>query len=274
VSLPRTAEYILHLKHYGGRTALDAFQPLIGLVYTGRSLVDNLLFGVFGLTGVQVWLPLVPVVLLGLAAAATWWWRRAPRPRLLLLGLGLIGSGYLLVYSARADWAYEGGMNRPGWSRYHLLPQLGLTLFIVGGLPGIGYRVSGFGFRVRPDPSGTVSASRNPIPDTRYPIPDSERALLILLGACLVVQLPRAIACGPDWLPGQRAALEKVERVDAACRQHRISAELAAKALPRLAIPGAGDEGTGWELLRGSDDPLTLTPEEARRLLGEAAGQE
>jgi hypothetical protein len=255
VSLPRTAEHILHLKHYGGRTALDAFQPLIGLVYTGRSVVDNLLFGVFGLTGVQVWLPLVPVVLLGLAAAGVWWWRRAPRPRLLLLGLGMIGSGYLLVYSARADWAYEGSMNQPGWSRYHLLPQLGLALFVVGGLPGW----AGRWFLL--DGSEQLTGRQ-------------ARALLILLGACLVVQLPRAITCGPDWLPGQRVALEKVERVDAACRQHRISAELAAKALPRLAIPGAGDEGTGWELLRGSDDPVPMTPEEARRLLEEAAGQE
>src|SRR5206468_4244356 len=37
VSLPRTANHILHLEHYGDKTAVQAFSPLTGLVYTGRS---------------------------------------------------------------------------------------------------------------------------------------------------------------------------------------------------------------------------------------------
>ena len=37
----RTAGPILHAEHYGGRTALEAFDPLTGLVFTERSVVDK-----------------------------------------------------------------------------------------------------------------------------------------------------------------------------------------------------------------------------------------
>ena len=48
VSLPRTADIIMHLDHYQGKTAHEAFQPLVGLGYTARSVVDHLLLGVAG----------------------------------------------------------------------------------------------------------------------------------------------------------------------------------------------------------------------------------
>src|SRR5262249_17774750 len=135
VSLPLTARTIMHLEHYGGQTAVDAFDPSIGIVYTARSLVDNLLLGVGGVFGIAlpVWLG-VPV-LIGVLVLGTWWWRQARDRRLMLLGLGLIGSSYLLVYSARSGWLYS-QMVEPNFSRYHLLPHLGLVLFFCGGLPG------------------------------------------------------------------------------------------------------------------------------------------
>ena len=42
VSLPRTAATILHLGHYEGKTALQAFHPDRALLYGARSLADNL----------------------------------------------------------------------------------------------------------------------------------------------------------------------------------------------------------------------------------------
>src|SRR5262249_50026546 len=90
VSLPRTAEHIMHLEHYQGRSALESFGPLTGLLYSARSLVDNLLPGILGVGGFSFPPPVVPVLLLLVIAAAVWWWRRAPDRRLLLVGLGAI----------------------------------------------------------------------------------------------------------------------------------------------------------------------------------------
>src|SRR5262249_17374305 len=120
VSLPRTAGHIMHLEHYQGKTALESFQPLTGLLYSARSVVDNLLPGVLGVGGFSFPLPVVPVLLLGVILAGIWWWRQAPGRRLLLVGLGAVAAGYLLVYSARAGWAYEQVRD---WSRYQLFPQ-------------------------------------------------------------------------------------------------------------------------------------------------------
>src|SRR5207247_1316816 len=88
--------------------------------------------------------------------AVAWWWRPVPHRRLLVLGLGMIVLSYLLVYSARGEWSYDGqdqtaAMNTPVWGRYHLIPQLGLTLLLVGGLP----RWEGRRFVL--DPSGRLS---------------------------------------------------------------------------------------------------------------------
>src|SRR6185437_1790981 len=84
VSLPRTAETNMHLDHYGEQTAVEAFRPLIGLEYTLRSLVDNLLLGVVGVTSVALPVWCVAVVLFGVMVWGVWWWRQAPDRRLML----------------------------------------------------------------------------------------------------------------------------------------------------------------------------------------------
>src|SRR5262249_21222112 len=62
VSIPRTAEYIMHLEHYGkDQTAASNFNPLGGLVYTCRAVVENLALGAVGISGVSVPLALVPI---------------------------------------------------------------------------------------------------------------------------------------------------------------------------------------------------------------------
>ena len=182
VSLPRTAPYLQHLEHHGGRSLFESIHPGVGAIYTLRSVVDNLLLGVCGVSTVVVPKPAVVVVLALAAAGAWWWWRRAPDGRLVLFGLGTIGSAYLLVYSARAGWPYDELMTQPNWSRYHLLPQLGLALFVVGGLPAW----QGRRFDLRPDGLTVRQAW----------------ALVLFAALLFVVQLPRAVLGYFVPLPG------------------------------------------------------------------------
>ncbi len=258
MSLPRTATTIMHLSHYQGQTAAQAFHPLIGLQYTARSVVDNLLLGVVGVTAVALPVWCVGLLLTVAIGLGVWWWRQAPERRLMLLGLGLIGSSYLLVYSARSTWDYA-LMVQPNFSRYHLLPQLGLVLFFCGGLPG---REDHW---FTPSADGTLSVRQR-------------RLVYGLIGVCLLVQLPRGLICGSPtgWyqfaeVRAQFATLRRIEKVDALCREHHISAAAARQALGRLDIPCSLDVMDGWEFLRGSDNPWPLPPEEVKRLLASGA---
>jgi hypothetical protein len=252
VSLPRTAQAIMHLEHYGEKTALQSFQPLMGLKYTFWSIVENLLLGSVGISRVDVPFGFAVAVWPLLLWAGAWWWRGAPAGRrLMLLGLGTIFTSYLLVYSARADWKYEGWMNQPLWSRYHLLPQLGLAMFVAGGLPRWAGRW------------GLQDGSALTKPQTV--------ALLGLVAILGVIQFPRVF--WTEWgaqpeADEQQQVLRHIDGVDARCRAHRIGQTTAAKALGPLEVPGCLGREDGWKMLWGSPDPdPSITPEEARRLL-------
>ncbi|HZV04927.1 MAG TPA: hypothetical protein VE999_07585 [Gemmataceae bacterium] len=254
VSLPRTAEAILHTGHYGEKTAVEAFNPRIGLQYSARALVDNLLLGLAGVTGVALPWWCIAVILPGVVAVCVWWWRQARDRRLMLLGLGMIGSSYLLCYSARALWDYE-MMVEPRFSRYHLLPHMGLVLFFCGGLPAR----AGHWFTL--DPAGTITARQR-------------RFVYWLIGVCFLVNLPRGLLLSSptDWrqfvqVREQQTVLRRIEEIEARCRQHHISAAAARQALGRLDIPLSLDVIDGSDFLIGSDDPRPLPREEVKRLL-------
>jgi hypothetical protein len=246
VSLPRTAQTILHLEHYEGQTAIAKFNLGVGAVSTCRSVVDNLLPGVCGVGGLGMSLPLPAafVVLAALVAGGAWWWYWASERRLLLLGLGLIGCNYLLVYSARAFIPYE-EMTKINWTRYHLQPQLGLALFVAGGLA----------FARR---AGEDTLTRR-----------QERAVTLLIAACFLVQLPRAVVgrFGPD--PRQDQLLFHLEEVDSRCRILHIGADDARRALPPLDLSAWTSAVNGWTFLWGSPYPQPQPPEVIRRVLGE-----
>ncbi len=254
ISLPRTSEAILHTGHYGEQTALEAFHPLIGLQYTARSLVDNLLLGLIGVTGIALPGWCIAVILPVVVAAGVWWWRQASGHRLMLLGMGLTVSSYLLCYSARALWDYQ-LMVEPQFSRYHLLPHLGLVLFFCGGLPGR----AGRWFTL--DAIGAMSVRQR-------------RMVYALIGICFLVQLPRGLLCSsptgwhqPAEVLQQQAVLRRIEEVDARCRKYHIGADAARQALGKLDVPLSLDTIDGWEFLVGSADPWPLPPEEIKRLL-------
>lgn len=145
-------------------------------------------------------------------------------------------------------------MTTPGWGRYHLLPQVGLTLLICGGLP---HRLNGSYQQVL---TQTLSPRRMWV-------------ITILIATLFVIQLPRAIIPFDEYDPAQAKVLGLIEEIDASCREHHIDARLAREALESLRLPSCGETDNGWELLRGSPDPQPMTLEDARRLLGDGSNQ-
>lgn len=272
VYLRPVVEQIRHLEHYAGKTAEQSFHPLPGAENSARSILDNLLPGLVGVWGVEFPRPWAFILFPLFLGAVIWWSWLAPRRRLCVLGLAMIATSYWLVYSARAEWDYSRTMNKPNWSRYHLLPQLGLTLLIVAGLA---HWPKWFQTTKTGRPSGRQIA-----------------AVLVLIGSCFLVQLPRSIAGQwqlslqdttgnllddlrarwadrRDSVEEQQAVLRQIEEMDVRCRQHRIQRETAQAALPWLEIPHCYQRENGWEFLWGSPEPLALSVEEAGRILGE-----
>jgi hypothetical protein len=238
VALPGNVHHIVHLHHYYGRTAWESFDPAVGLQYTAQSLIDNLVLGTLGISGVAMPKAIVVVGLCGLIAAAVWWWLRATCRALLVLGLGFILLSDILIYSGRAAWIGQ-GMHH--WTRYNVFPHAGLTLFICGGL----------------SPLHSTSPARR-----------QTKTLLGVMTVLFLVNLPRGIIQGlQTYDPEQMPVLRRIDNMDARCRAHHISASTAREVLPILHVPHCGDDSNGWKLLRGSPEPRSIAPEEARRLL-------
>ena len=113
-------------------TAWETFKPLVGLEYTLRAMVDDLIPGALGFSELTSPIPVVIGVWVVFLAAGAWWWRQAPHRPLVALGLGLIVLSYETIYTVRAYFPYQ-GMHH--WGRYHLYAHLGLVLVVCGGLP-------------------------------------------------------------------------------------------------------------------------------------------
>jgi hypothetical protein len=277
VSLPLTAQSIMHLHHYGDESAVEAFGPIIGLQYSFRAVVDHLAWGTIGVSEVICPTPWVWAVFGGLVVIASVWICFAPRKSLAILGVAAIGASYWLVYSARAGWRYD---QMASWSRYHLFAQLGLTFLMVGGLR--------LPRRILPGEWEAGASFRQCI------------VLCTLIGLLFVLQLPRGILAhvrmleetetGSDFtstLPGgkrvywrdakfhaeQMRAFKRIEAVDGLCQEHHISAVDARKVLDPIEIPydASGDpqRENNWQFLRGSDQPRERSDEEIRRLVND-----
>jgi hypothetical protein len=251
VCLPLAARHLVHLEPHAERPAFAVIDLGTGAVYTGRAMVDNLLLGALGLSGGFACPPLLVPVCLVVLGAAAWWWGRLAQPQLMILGLSLIGGSYWLTYTARAAWPYDGSAQfaplwSPGWSRYHILPQLGLALFIAAGTP----------YRTVVRTSGDLSLCQ-------------VRCLALLLLGIVLLQVPRALSTYRQTQDNntQQAQLRAIAEIDRLCRQHHISAAAAQEALPKLDVPASYEQFNGWVLLRGSDDPRPMSAAEIRRLL-------
>jgi hypothetical protein len=243
VALPLTGRHINHLPHYGGQTAVEAFSPRVGALYTARAIVDSVLLNQIGVLNWASprWLV---AILLPACAGLTWWWCRLASPRLVLLGLGLIFLTYLLTYSARAGWPYHQIVS---WSRYNAIPMLGVALLVAAGLAA----------RAEPVPQDGLSRRQ-------------VRGLAAALTILVLVQLPAALVMQirdtAETFPQQQAVLRRVREVDGRCRQYGIGADAAREVLPPLEMPGHG-AAPAWIWLRGSEAPVARPPDEVRRLL-------
>jgi hypothetical protein len=252
VSLPRTADRIIHAEHYQGKTVFAAFDLRLGMENTVRTLADNQVIGavgVFDKTAVFSWPVVIAIVAAEAALAALCWWI-APRRCLLLLGLALILASDLVVYSARADWNYARTVHN--WTRYHLFPHFGLVLFVAGVLPWF----EGRWWRLRPD--GALSA--------RQAI-----AVVVLIAGLFASNWPRTRVTHVR-VPEQLAMLKRVEAIDDRCRDARMSAATAREAMGFLAAPLGYAEDNVWDLLRCSSSPVEMSVDEARRTLYAASG--
>ena len=301
IILPRTIQYIMHLEHYGDGDAVKSFKPLIGLDSTYRSVVENLFLGSFGIGSVDVprglvWLAWTVVLIVGV-----WWWRGAGRGRgLILVGTATIFMAYLLVYSARAEWRYENRMNQPNWTRYHLLPQLGLALVLVGGLarwPRFSAEtLSRWHLAMVAGLIGTLFVLQVPRIFLTTLSEDSTEQLEGLHRVEAVLSDPVALRIQAEQLQ----ALRRVEAVDAVCRREGISAgtaiaamhtkdgidepewweqvelegvrrfkvDLQWKELGAFDIPGCQRRINGWRFLWGSAHPdPNMTVDRARVIL-------
>jgi len=177
-----------------------------GLSCTLRAPVDVLASGLIGLDNADRWLGggldlvLGALLVIGTLACGL----RSPLRPLLLGGLALILGGYGLTYSVR-------NLFGPHWlmevQRYHLFPQLGFVLVLVG--------VSRTGlarFDARPRSTllaATILAS-------------------VLLAAHRPILETRARAYR---FPDQARTLKALERLDGLCREHRITRRQALAAL-------------------------------------------
>lgn len=246
VSLPQTANRIFHADHYRGKTVFEAFHPVDGVMNTIRTLADNQVLGALGFHSSTAFAWTTVLVIVGcLAGIAVLWWRLAPERRLLVLGLAIILASDVLTYSARAEWNYDRTVHN--WTRYHLFPQLGLVLFVVGGLP----RFQGKWFALAP----TGALSRRQMV-----------AIVVTIGAAFALHLPRSLG-SHRYFPEQIAVLARVEQIDATCRENSISAITAREALGFLQFPLGYAGENSWDFLRGSPQPRQMTVDEARRLL-------
>jgi len=248
VRLSHAGEHIMHLEHYQGKTPIEAFNPNVGLVYTGRSLIDGLLLGTAGITGLQSPISIVVGGLVVLAIVVPLWWWLARSRRLVVLGSAIILVSYVLIFSARAAWPYH-QVNT--WTRYHLFPHLGLTLILCAGLPRWeSWLLGGREGRL------------------------SRRSMLVLVGGFVVLlmaQVPRGL--GTIWSPEQGKDLEYIGEADEFCKEQGISGAMARQVLEPWVIWASSDKVNAWEFLEGSAQPRVTDPAKARRLLAPLAAQ-
>ncbi len=254
VSLSQNYHAIHHAEHFQGRTAAEAFQPLLGVLLTARIMVDNLVLG-FRTFGATAPIPLVVGLCVFLALTAMWWGRRGVRvgvrPQLIWLSAALLVLPYLLAFSFRAAWPYEQMM--VGWTRYNLFPFLGLVWLVCAGLPSR---------------QGTLFQLNHAGLTRRQCV-----GLLAVIGLLLLLQLPSSLVGGhvrDGAQSEQMACLRRIAAVDRRCRELGISAHDARGALGTLVIPYSGDPSpriNGWELLRGSQSPRPISAADARSLL-------
>ena len=233
LSWAMAGDRINHPDHFQGKSMIGSLDPVTGAGMTARAVVDQLAVAAAGIHRVATPIPLVAVAFPLLVLLAVGWWRKAADRRLVVIGAAFILGSDWLIYSARGAWSYSEQLR--DWSRYNVFPWFGLMLMVVGG--------------------------------PRWPVGSLTRrqaAIALSVAAVLfLVQLPRGLR-GSAWVdPEQPKMLRRLEEVDRLCREHRISAVAARRALPPLTTE-YWEERDCLELLWGSAAPVPRSPDEVK----------
>jgi hypothetical protein len=109
----------------GGRGLWEAFDPVAGFAYVERLVVDRLLLTNLGWRRLPAPAAVALVLFAGAIAACVVALRRRPKLAAALPGLLLIALGYGVAIPFRTWESYVSICN---WTRYQMLPQLGLAL--------------------------------------------------------------------------------------------------------------------------------------------------
>jgi hypothetical protein len=197
---------------------------LPGLLNVYRAPIDVLLPAVVGWRNIDGLLP--DAIELGLfavgLAAIAWSARRSADPRPLVVGAFLILAGYVLIYGSRHlpgddHWVL-------GVERYHLFPQLGLTLILASALASLSRRLD------RRPVAGILVVSCSAL-------------LLLLVRADTLTTLSRFYR-----FPDQPRTLAALDRLAHVCRANGITRHQALRAfdpIRRKWFPAARPEVIG-----------------------------
>jgi hypothetical protein len=245
VSLPRTADAIVHKHHDEGKTVFQTLNLQVGFKNTLRTLADNQVIGAFGVGrseafdgGAALAIDAILMVL------AIFWWRVASHRRLVLLGIMIVLASDLLVYGARADWSYVKETRQ--WTRYHLFPHFGLVLALIGGLPAFALEQTALkGNRLSYTQAG---------------------GLMLLMVALSIAHAPRT-ARPHVHIDKASEVLLLMDRIEEACRRYGIAGDTARAALGFRQLPFGYPGYNAWELVRGSGTPRAISVRDAAAIL-------
>jgi hypothetical protein len=169
---------------FGGRTTLEATDPVQGIFHTLQAIPENLIFGNLGLITETT---TVQGAMLTLAVALAWvlsWRRGRPNP-LECAGGALLLLSYLVEWTVRGYLPFESLRGLVPW--YDTIPDIGFVLFAAG-------------WWTRLWPATTPSEK----PAQSFAVPTRAQALgvLVFQAALLALHQPRVEALFRSTLPG------------------------------------------------------------------------
>jgi hypothetical protein len=213
-----------------------------GLLCTLRAPIDVLAAGLIGLENADRWLEGGLDLFLGalLLISTLVWGLRSPLRPLLLGGLALILSGYGLTYSVRNFFG-------PHWlmevQRYHLFPQLGFVLVLVG-------------------------LSRRAL--ARFDARPRSILVFAMVLAFLLLSVHRPmmrLRARAYRFPDQARTLKALERLEGLCRKHRITREQALAALDPIRTRWFPHDSNALRMLAASVPSSGLADDRVRPTL-------
>jgi hypothetical protein len=177
---------------FGGRTTLQASDPVQGIRHTFQAIPENLFFGNLGLLS-ETTVSQGIVLTLGLVVAWVASWRRKGRPNPLeCAGASLVVVSFFVEWSFRGYLPFSSLRGIVPW--YDTIPDIGLVLF-----------GAGWAHRQWPPSAVATGPARSGFVPTRA----EGIAVLVFQAALLTLNQPRVDALYHSTLPGMTAEERK-----------------------------------------------------------------